>query len=456
MKIRTALTLKNTGITAAIFLLCMVLVYIVSEQTRDRTFFRDLRSEGITKAHLFLENKVDAKAMQSVYLNNKEFIDEVEVAVYTTDFQMLYHDAVQNDIVKETPEMINDILQKREIKFYVGEYQAVGMVHSYDGANYIVTAAAYDGYGYDNLTGLLKTLVVMFVIGVALLFVAGYVLARVSLRPIRNIVAEAETITASEIDRRLPVKNENDELGELSVTFNALLDRLESSFNSQKMFVSNVSHELRTPLAALTAELDVSLQKERTPEQYRMVMQNMQYDVKRMARLIDGLLNLAKADSRKEEISMREIRLDELLLDVRELILRAHPEYSIELLFGQEEADDDRLITTIGNPYLLNIAFGNLIENNCKYSANHTSIVQISFWDKSAIVRLSDNGFGMSEIDKQNLFNLFYRGEDEKKVEGHGIGMTLSHKIISLHGGNIAVYSERGKGTSFVVELPHI
>ena len=97
-----------------------------------------------------------------------------------------------------------------------------------------------------------------------------------------------------------------------------------------------------------------------------------------------------------------------------------------------------------------------IIENNCKYSANHTSIVQISFWDKSAIVRLSDNGFGMSEIDKQNLFNLFYRGEDEKKVEGHGIGMTLSHKIISLHGGNIAVYSERGKGTSFVVELPHI
>ena len=213
---------------------------------------------------------------------------------------MLYHDAVQNDIVKETPEMINDILQKREIKFYIGEYQAVGMVHSYDGVDYIVTAAAYDGYGYDNLTGLLKTLVVMFVIGVALLFVAGYVLARVSLRPIRNIVeaklgdgemhdfastsdlpwaAEAETITASEIDRRLPVKNENDELGELSVTFNALLDRLECSFNSQKMFVSNVSHELRTPLAALTAELDVSLQKERTPEQYRTVMQNMQYDV---------------------------------------------------------------------------------------------------------------------------------------------------------------------------------
>ena len=175
-----------------------------------------------------------------------------------------------------------------------------------------------------------------------------------------------------------------------------------------------------------------------------------------MTRLIDGLLNLAKADYCREEISMREVRLDELLLDVRELILRAHPEYTVELLFCNEEEDDDRLITTLGNPYLLNIAFSNLIENNCKYSANHSSIVQISFRDKWSVVRMSDNGTGMSEKDKQNLFTLFYRGDNGKHADGHGIGMTLSQKIIHLHGGDISVNSEQGRGTSFVVELPHI
>lgn len=456
MKIRTALTLKNTGITAAAFLLCMLLIYLVSEQTRDKTFFRDLKSEGITKAHLFLADQVDARTMQSIYLNNKKFINEVEVAVYTTDFRMIYHDAIQNDIIKETQEMIDDILQKKEIEFHIGKYQGIGIVYPFDGKEYIVTAAAYDGYGYDNLVGLQKTLFGLFIVGLPLLFAAGYFLARVSLQPIRNIVNEAETITVSRIDRRLPVKNEGDELGELSTAFNALLNRLEISFNSQRMFVSNVSHELRTPLAALIAELDLSLQKERTTEQYRCAMQNMLQDARRMTRLIDGLLNLAKADYRKEEISMRDVRLDELLLDVRELILRAHPEYSIELLFGQEEADDDRLITVTGNPYLLNIAFSNLIENNCKYSANNSSTVQISFWDKWTVVRLSDSGIGMSEIDKQHLFTLFYRGEDDKVVEGHGIGMALSQKIIRLHGGDIAVHSERGEGTTFVVELPHV
>lgn len=456
MKIRTKLTWQNTGVTAAVFLFCMCLIYLLSEQARSRTFFHDLKSEALTKAHLYLQNQVDAQTMQSIYLNNRKFINEVEVAVYTTDFRMLYHDAIQSDIIKEDRNMINDILRRKEIEFYIGRYQGIGMLYSFGGKDYIVTAAAYDGYGYNNLYELQQTLLILFVVGLTLLFLAGYFLARASLKPIRDIVKEAESITAQHIHKRLPVKNEKDELGELSTTFNALLERLEISFNSQKMFVSNVSHEMRTPLAALMAELDLALQKERTGEQYRQAMQNVLQDARRMNKLIDGLLNLAKADYQKEQIKMQEIRLDELLLDVREFILRAHPEYHIDLLFEQEEADDDRLITVMGNLYLLNIAFSNLIENNCKYSDNKSSFIQISYWGKHTVIRLSDSGIGMSDTDKAHLFTLFYRGTQENVTEGHGIGMALSQKIIHLHQGTISVHSEEGKGTTFVVEMPHI
>ena len=456
MKIRTALTLKNTCATATVFLICLTMIYVVSEHTRSRTFFHDLRGEAITKAHLFLQNQVDARTMQSIYLNNRRFINEVEVAVYTTDFHMLYHDAIQNDIIKENRKMIDRILEEKEIEFYIGSYQALGMLYQYQGQHYIVTAAAYDGYGYHNLYELRRTLLLLFVIGLSLLVLVGYLLARSALKPIRDIVHEAENITSSHLDRRLPVKNEKDELGELSTTFNALLNRLEVSFNSQKMFVSNVSHEMRTPLAALIAELDLALQKERTEQRYRAAMENALQDARRMNKLIDGLLNLAKADYQKEQIKMQDIRLDELLLDVREYVLKAHPDYTINLLFEQEDADDDRLITVTGNHYLLSIAFSNLMENNCKYSADKASFVQISYWDKWAIVRLSDAGIGMTDVEKQHLFTLFYRGEQEKQVEGHGIGMALSQKIISLHRGQIAVHSQQGEGTTFVVELPHV
>ncbi len=147
MKIRTALTLKNTCVTAAVLALCMLLIYLMSEQARSRTFFHDLRSEAVTKAHLFLQNQVDARTMQSIYLNNKKFINEVEIAVYTTDFQMLYHDAIQNDIIKEDQAMIDRILEKGEIEFYIGDYQGIGMLYSLNGQDYVITAAAYDGYG---------------------------------------------------------------------------------------------------------------------------------------------------------------------------------------------------------------------------------------------------------------------------------------------------------------------
>ena len=456
MKIRTALTLKITCATAAVFLLCMILIYVVSEKNRSEAFFRDLRGEAVTKAHLFLAGQADARTMQSIYLNNKKFINEVEVAVYTPDFKMLYHDAIQNDIIKETRGMIGDILKKGEINFYTGKYQGMGMVYVFGGEKYVVTAAAYDGYGHENLIKLQEALLAFFIVGLSLLFATSYFLAKISLKPIRHIVNEAESISASRIDSRLPVKNKNDELGELSTAFNGLLGRLESSFNSQKMFVSNVSHELRTPLAAIIAELDLTLQKDRSANQYRKAMENILQDARQMTKLIDGLLNLAKADFQKTEIKMQEIRLDELLLDVRETILKAHANYHISLLFGQE-ADDDSLITVFGNPYLLNTAFSNLIENNCKYSENNASSIQISFLDKWTIVRLSDNGVGMSEEDKRNLFKLFYRGnQGNLSVEGHGIGMALAQKIILMHQGDIAVHSVRGNGTTFVVRLPHV
>ena len=429
MKIRTTLTLQYAGITAAVFFAFVIAVYYVSEHSRSNAFFRNLQSEAITKAHLFLNNQVDAKTMQSIYLNNQKFINEVEVAVYTTDFKILYHDALQNDIVKETPEMVKRILKRKNISFYVDEYQAIGLVYPFEGQYYIVTAAAYDGYGYANRDALRNMLILLFIGGLSVLAIVGYILSRSTLKPIRNIVREAEKITASHIDKRLPVKNEQDELGELSITFNALLERLEKSFNSQKMFVSN--------------------------GQYQAAIGNALQDSRRIINLIDGLLNLAKADYQSEQITMEEVRLDELLLDARELVLKAHPDYHIELVFEQE-AEEDNVLTVIGNSYLLTTAFVNLVENNCKYSSNRTSSVLIAYWEQWAIIRLSDNGVGMSDADKENLFKLFYRGENKNIAPGNGIGMVLTQKIIHLHKGELTVSSHKDEGTTFVVKLPHI
>ena len=140
MKIRTKLAVRYTAATAAVFLFLMLGIYFFSEHSRSEAFFRDLKKEAITKVNLFLENRVDAATMQSIYMNNREFINEVEVAIYDTDFHLLYHDAREIDIVKETPDMIKQILAKKSIEFYQDHYQAIGMEYLFHGKRYVITA----------------------------------------------------------------------------------------------------------------------------------------------------------------------------------------------------------------------------------------------------------------------------------------------------------------------------
>ena len=455
MKIRTKLTIRYSAVTAVIFLTTMFAVYFFSEHVRSETFYRNLKREAVTKAHLFLSGKVDAQTMQSVYLNNRSFIDEVEVAVYRRPFNILYHDAIQNDIVKETYNMMSEIEQKKSICFNVGRYQAIGMVYVFGGEEYIITAAAYDGYGHASLSSLKNILMLLSVLGLTFLIVVGLILAKSALSPVKGIVRKVKSISANNIGERLPVGRNKDELDEMSRAFNELLGDLEKAFSSQKMFVSNVSHELRTPMAALIAEAELTLLKPREKERYQETLNNILDDSRRVIKLIEGLLNLAKADYNPNQIKMEAVRLDELLMDAQKTVIKAHPEYHIELLF-EEEADDDSVITVYGNIYLLTTAFINLMENNCKFSTNQSSQVQIGYWKDKSIVRFTDNGIGISEEDKKNMYRPFFRGDNSSFSPGHGIGLTLASKIITLHHGTIDVNSKENEGTTFIVELPHV
>src|SRR5690554_2645535 len=125
MKIRTRLTILFTIITATILLAFAFVVYYSAKENREKEFYTSLKKEAITKAHLILEAKVEANTLQDIYRTNRKLLDEVEVAIYDTNFQMIYHDAVELDLVKETPEMINKINEKGSLQFYLDDFQVL-------------------------------------------------------------------------------------------------------------------------------------------------------------------------------------------------------------------------------------------------------------------------------------------------------------------------------------------
>lgn len=427
-----------------------VVIYLLSAKSREKEFYDGLVREGISKANLFFTAKVDPETMQSIYKNNIEYINEVEVAIYDKNFKLLYHDAKDIDVVKETPDLLAKILTGGDVKFYVDNYQAVGFLFVNDNTDYIVTAVAYDGYGYAKQLNLALSLLVICIVSIAMSFIIGYLLAKRALKPVADISDRMKDITANDLHLRLLRYNENDEFGELAASFNKALDIIESSFESQKMFVSNVSHELRTPLSVLIGEIDWVLLRDRTLEEYKQTLINSRQDTSRLIKLLNGLLDLAKASYDESKISKSNIRIDEVLLDARDVVMKGNKDYNVRLLFD-DNIQDDSEITILGNEYLLKMAFANLMDNNCKFSDAKISTVHVLLQNEKIVIRFTDTGIGIPESELPYIFTPFYRGENKKMAQGNGIGLALVDKVISLHKGTITVQSEKDKGVTFEV-----
>lgn len=404
MQIKTRLTVLFTLLVAALLSAFALTVYFTSSETREEEYFKRLKQQGATKANLLFDTKVTPNVLQLIYKKAPNALYQEEVAIYDTAFNLLYHDAVEIDKVKETQGMIDSIIAEKEIHFYVRDMQVVGFLYEHNRKQYVITSAAIDGYGIAKLTNLRHTLIIAFFISIVLIFFVGQFLAKQSLRPVSVIVDKVKNITATNLDLRVDEGNRKDELSALAVTFNEMLQRLENSFDAQKQFVSNISHELRTPLTAMLAELQLTAQKERNIEEYKKANEHIISDTKKLIRLSNSLLDFAKANYDHTEISFREIRIDEVLLDAMNDVRHNQPDYKVNILF-KKEIENDAFISVKGNEYLLKTAFINLIENGCKFSNDKQSIVSISYNDKNIIINFVDNGIGISEEDLKKYFH---------------------------------------------------
>ncbi|HLV52194.1 MAG TPA: HAMP domain-containing sensor histidine kinase [Flavobacterium sp.] len=455
MKIKTRLTILFTLITAAILLAFASVIYISAKENREKEFYSLLKKEALTKANLFFNAKVETQTLQDIYKNNRQILNEVEVAIYDSSFNLLYHDAVDIDYVKETPEMINEIYQKREKQFYQEDWQVIGLRYEFENKNYIITATAIDQYGYNKLDSLLKNSIVVFVISILFIYVAGRFFSKRAFDPVKEMTEKTKVISATNLDLRLNSNGSKDELSELANTFNEMLSRLENSFDAQKNFVSNISHELRTPLAAIITELELSANKEKNAEEYKTAINNALNDAKKLVRLSNSLLDLAKASYDPAEISFKPIRIDEILLDARQQVQKVNSDYKIDIHF-ENDFENDNQISVNGNEYLLKVAFVNLFENGCKFSNNNQCNVSVFFENEKMKLCFTDKGIGISEDDLKNIFVPFYRGDNKNIADGNGIGLSLTQKIIHLHKGSISVQSKQHQGTTFTVDLQTI
>ena len=291
--------------------------------------------------------------------------------------------------------------------------------------------------------------------GILTSVIGGYLFSISLLHPLRRIADEVNEISARNLTRRIRSAggSNRDEWYYLSDTLNQLLNRLQQSFEIQGRFIANASHELSTPLTSISSQLEVALQRARTPEEYRRIINSVYQDTRQLNKLTQTLLEFARASGTAAGLEIDLVRIDEILLRLPAEITKANPLFSVTLDFDQlPEAEEDLLV--FGNEELLFTAIRNIVSNACKYSDDHHARVRLTVEGKAVHISVQDRGRGIGQEEWENIFQPFYRADDGHGVPGFGLGLPLARRILQLHKGSISVDSAVGKGSTFFIRLP--
>jgi len=298
----------------------------------------------------------------------------------------------------------------------------------------------------------------LWAIPIALLLASlgGYFLARKSLAPVAAMATQARGMGAADLRHRLAVANPRDELGQLAVSFNQLLDRLEESFERQRRFMADASHELRTPVAILHGETEVTLSRpDRSPEEYRETLGILKDESQRLARIVEDLFTLTRADAGQYPLTLQEVYLDELAADVmrraRSLAIAKNITLSASIAPELPMPADEALLRRM----LLN-----LLDNAIKYTpAGGKVCLECRKEGEQYVVSVADTGGGIPEELQARIFERFFRADKarsraESDTGGAGLGLSIARWIAEAHHGRLELTRSDATGTTFTAYLP--
>jgi signal transduction histidine kinase len=455
MQIRTRLTLQFLFIVAIIMMLASVSIYLSSAGYRKEDFFSRLMNRANITARLLIEvEEVDAALLRKIEKDNPVSLPKEKIIIYDYTNQVLYSSDDEKTI-NATEQLLDKIRLEGEVRFRQNEYEVLGFLFADKYDRFVVIAAATDIYGIKKLKNLRLVLVIVSLSSLFLFLIAGWFFAGRALKPISGVIRQVDEITIFSIGNRVNEGNEKDEIAQLAQTFNKMLDRLETAFKVQKNFIANASHEIRTPLTAVTGQLEVLQIKDRPAEEYRAVIDSVLEDMKGLNQLFNRLLILAQASSEVPEMDFKPVRVDEVTWQAREHLIRRYNDYNIFVTLGEVMADE-RKMTVNGDEQLLKTAIINIMDNGCKYSPDHTIKIHLDSAKDNLSILFSDQGIGIDQEDIVHIFKPFHRGKNVQQIKGHGIGLSLVEKIVSLHQGNIQTESILEKGTTIIVTIPLI
>jgi heavy metal sensor kinase len=298
-------------------------------------------------------------------------------------------------------------------------------------------------------------------VGVAILLlliapIGGYLLAGRATRPLSRIIDTTARLEPTHLEERLPIHGTLDELDRLSHTINNFLDRIATYLRQRREFTANAAHELRSPLTAFQSSLEITLNSDRSIEEYKDVLSVLLEECNHMRVLVNQLLLLAEGDAGRLRLHSQALRFDQIVANSLEMFQVVAEANEVELAVRRLEpvlihGDGNRLWQVVNN----------LIDNAVKFTPAHGRVA-LDFWldepRRQCVLEVADSGAGIAPHDLPRIFERFYQGDKARQREnpsrGVGLGLSICQAVVAVHGGVIEVASVLGAGTTFTVRLP--
>jgi signal transduction histidine kinase len=292
-------------------------------------------------------------------------------------------------------------------------------------------------------------LLVLYGISIVVSTFISTIISNMIMRPVLSLSQAFSEVAKGNFDISITNDSGIDEISSIYANFNSMVSELGANETLRNDFVANVSHEFKTPITAIEGYATLLQDKSQTPQEQDECIEKILFNTRRLSNLVGNILMLSKIENQSISSENSDFLLDEQILQVVVSLEQKWTEKEIEF-------DVDMPKTKYyGYESLLMQVWSNIIGNAIKFSPQGGTIgIKMQLDSDNIIVKISDEGIGMSEATQKHIFEKFYQADTSRKSEGNGLGLALAAKIVEYCGGTISVESELGAGSCFIVTLP--
>lgn len=461
MSIRLKITLWfAVALLIALSIIYFVIITISGQVINDSIRSSLVEGVGHNLSEVEYLNVVDAQNINEfdLYISheggflelNSNFLDEsngVFTSLYDSDGNLLYGEnpiEKQSFVLDFTDGEMQDI-NIDSIKYYVYDRKLDNTTES----GLWIRGILSEHEGAQQIEAISRWSMIILPIIFILAVTGGYIIVSRLLKPLLRVTQAAKSIEQDgDLKKRLKVGGGKDEVHELANTFNSMIARLDESFDTQRRFTADASHELRTPTSVILAQTEFSLEKERTPNEYQRALRVVQRQGKKMANLINDMLDFTRLEMRTQEYDMFNLNLSELVSAIcKDLALIKENDIEIK-------SNIEKDIYIVGNKELISRMLINLINNAYRYGKiSGTTVVELSQDDKQIYLSVKDNGGGIEKEEIDKIFGRFYQSDSARSSQGAGLGLPMVKEIASLHHASIKVESKINHGSKFTIQF---